>query len=477
MAPIRSRWPLTLALCGGYFLVLLDVTVVNVALPQIGAQLQAGSAGLAWTVDAYSVPLAAFLLASGAIGDRIGHRRVVLLGMVGFGAASVVGALAPTIAVLVTARAGQGMGAALMLPGTLALLLANSPEDAARNRLVGTWAAVGGAALPAGPVIGGLLVQAAGWRAVFWLSAPVIALALVPVMQLRRPHPSPTPERNVDWTGAVLLITALTCLVTAIIQAQDSPVFATILAAAAACALLGFLAVERRVSHPLLPVPDAARRPLGLASLVAGVMNLCALGGLFLLTQVLQDVHRLSPLLAGLLTLSAMLPLPLLGAPAGKLATRVGVWRASALGAVIAGTGMAGIAATLTNTGNGYLALAFFLAVWGTGLGVLTPAIVAAAMATTPKTPGLASGASNTARQTGGALGIAIFATVAGSAGSAGFTQRSAGLFVAAAAVLVLAGILSFTTAPAGAPDSRDAPLSPEGRRGRVPGRCAGPGE
>lgn len=442
MTSNRSRWPLALALCGGYFLVLLDVTVVNVALPQIGAQLHAGSAGLAWTVDAYSVPLAALLLASGAIGDLIGHRRIVLLGMVIFGVASALCALAPTIVVLVAARAIQGTGAALMLPGTLALLVDTSSDETSRNRLVGAWAAIGATALPAGPVLGGFLVQAAGWPAVFWLSVPVIAVALLPVALLQRSGRDPKRQVRVDWTGAGLLAIALTCLVTAIIQSQSSLTFAVTLTAAALCALLGFLAVERRTSHPLLPIPRPARRPLGLASIVAGLMNLCALGGLFLLTQIFQDVHGLNPLVAGLLTLPAMLPLPLLGAPAGRLATRIGTWRASTLGAVIAAAGMVGIAANLTNTGAGYIALALFLVLWGIGLGVLTPAIVAVALNVTPEAPGLASGASNTSRQIGGALGIAISAAAAGSAVSTGFSSRSAVLFLAAAGVFVLAGVL-----------------------------------
>ncbi|MFE4874172.1 MFS transporter [Streptomyces sp. NPDC056682] len=442
MAPNPSRWPLILALCGGYFLVLLDVTVVNVALPQIGAELHAGSNGLAWTVDAYSVPLAALLLASGAIGDLIGHRRVVLLGLISFGGASVLCAVAPTIGVLVAARAVQGIGAALMLPGTLALLIDSSPDEASRNRLVGAWAAIGGAALPAGPIIGGLLVQAAGWRAVFWLSVPVIALALVPVIRLPQSTPRQQSPRNVDWTGAALLVAALICFVTAIIQAPAAPLSAVLLAAVAVCALAALLVIERRVPRPLLPVPREARRPLGLASLVAGLMNLCALGGLFLLTQAFQDVHQLDPLAAGLLTLPAMLPLPLLGAPAGRLSTRIGVWRTAALGLLVAAAGMAGIAASLTNTGTGYIVLALFLTLWGTGLGVLTPAIVAAALKATPHAPGLASGASNTARQTGGALGIAIFATVAGSATAPGFSSHSTALFIGSAALFVLAGLL-----------------------------------
>ncbi|MBX6387211.1 MAG: MFS transporter [Microbispora sp.] len=434
------RWPLTLALCSGYFLVLLDVTVVNVAVPQIGAELRTGSGGLAWTVDAYSVPLAALLLASGAIGDLVGHRKVVLLGFVGFGGASVLCALAPSIGVLVAARAIQGIGAALVLPGTLALLVDNSPDETSRNRLVGAWAAIGGAALPAGPVIGGLLVQAAGWRAVFWLSVPVITLALIPVIRL--PGSALRSVRNVDWAGAALLVATLTCFVTAIIQGPAAPRVAVPFAAVAVCALLGFLVLEQRVPQPLLPVPREARRPLGLASLVAGLMNLCALGALFVLTQVFQTVHRLDPLAAGVLTLPAMLPLPLFGAPAGRLATRIGVWRAAAVGLLVAAAGMAGIATDLTTTGTGYIVLALFLAVWGTGLGILTPAIVAAALKATPRAPGLASGASNTARQTGGALGVAIFAAVGGSATAPDFSSNSTVLLMNAAAAFVLAGLL-----------------------------------
>ncbi|MFG1696801.1 MFS transporter [Nonomuraea sp. NPDC049309] len=410
-------------------------------------ELHAGSGGLAWTVDAYAVPLAALLLASGAIGDLVGHRRVVLLGLAGFGEASVLCALAPSVGVLVAARAVQGVAAALVLPGTLALLVESTPDDAARTRLVGAWAAIGGAALPAGPVVGGLLVQAAGWRAVFWLSVPVVALALIPVVRL--PRASARRERsarNVDWTGAALLVAALGGFVTAIIEAPAGLWSAVPPGALAVCALAGFLVAERRVPRPLLPaVPRESRRPLGLACLVAGLMNLCALGGLFVLTQVFQTVHRLDPLAAGMLTLPAMLPLPLLGAPVGRLATRIGVWRTAAAGLLAAAAGMAVIAATLTTTGP----LVVALLLWGAGIGVLTPAVVAAALRATPDAPGLASGASNTARQTGGALGIAVFAAVAGSATAPGFVSNATALFGVAAAAFALTGLLCLTGARA----------------------------
>jgi DHA2 family methylenomycin A resistance protein-like MFS transporter len=445
----RPRLLVTAALCAGYFLVLLDVTVVNVALPQIGSDLHAGGTGTAWVVDAYAVPLAALLLASGAIGDRLGHRPVVIAGFAAFGAASVACALAPTIAVLVAARALQGVGAALMLPGTLALLVETTPDAEARARLVGVWAAVGGAALPAGPVLGGLLVQSAGWRAVFWLSVPVIALALVPVVRLPGRGKTARADGSVDRAGAALLVVGLGCAVTAIIQARDGLLPAALLALAALCAGGAFWRVERSAAHPLVDVPRGARRMLGAACLVGGLMNLCVLGSLFLLTQLFQDVRGLSPLRAGLATLPAMLPLPLLGAPAGRLIARIGVRRTGAVGLLGAAAGFAGIAATVS--GADYVWLLCSLGLWGAGLGVLTPAIVSAALQAAPEAPGLASGASNTSRQTGGALGVAIFGAAAGAPAAAGFAGNARVLFLAAAAVFTLtAALYPAATRPAG---------------------------
>lgn len=426
-----GKWPLTLALCGGYFLVLLDVTVVNVALPSIGAGLHASASGLAWVVDAYTVPLAALLLAAGAIGDRLGHRLVVLAGFFGFFAASVLCAVAWAVPVLILGRCLQGVAAALMLPGTLALLSSSAPDDRARARVVGLWAAVGGCALPAGPFLGGLLVQSLGWRAVFWLNVPVLMVALAPVLL------SPGDRRSaggpIDWLGAAAVVVTLGATVTAIIEA--SPVAGIV----AVLAGLGLWLVERRADPPLLGVPHPARGPLAAACGVAGLMNFCVLGSLFLLTQIFQSVHGLSPLAAGLLLLPGMLPLPLLGAPAGRLVHRIGAWRTSALGLLVSAIGFGAIAVAIG--GPRYPVLVIGLGLWGSGLGVLTPAIVTAAMRTVPETPGIASGASNTARQTGGALGVALFGAIAGSAAAAGFTDRSIGLFGAAAAVFVAAAV------------------------------------
>jgi len=489
---------LTLGLCGGYFLVLLDVTVVNVALPSIsaavrsasitggggrrvgGTQLQVGASGLAWVVDAYTVPLAALLLACGAIGDLLGHRRVVVAGFAGFGAASVVCALAPGLGVLVAGRAAQGVCAALMLPGTLALLADTAPSEAARTRAVGLWAAVGGAALPAGPLVGGLLVETGEWRAVFWVNVPVIVLALGAVLRgssvsgaavgagsrtgaepaaRSARHASagdaesglgavpaagsahPASARDVPWSGAAALVVTLACAVTAVVQVRDEALLSVIMLAVTVVAAVAFRSFERHAVRPLLQVEPLARRPLAAACAVAGLMNFCVLGSLFLMTQVLQDTDRLSPLRAGVLLLPGMLPLPLLGTTAGRLTTGFGPWRTSALGLFLAAAGFLGIAAAVNGPDLALLLPA--LAVWGIGLSVLTPAVVAAAIQALPSATGFASGAGNTARQTGAALGVAVFSALAGDASAHTFAHHAEWLLVAAAFAFVAAGVFA----------------------------------
>ncbi|QUQ63020.1 MFS transporter [Kutzneria sp. CA-103260] len=452
----RTTWLLPLGLCAGYFLVLLDVTVVNVALPRLDTDLHAG-AGLAWVVDAYTVPLAALLLAAGAVGDRIGHRRMVLTGFAGFGVASIVCALSPTSGVLIAGRALQGTAAALMLPGTLAMLSQAAPSEKARASAIGRWAAVGGAALPAGPVFGGLLVQAAGWRAVFWLGVPVIIAVLAAVLTSTTGSPRPARHpsersssppnrilgRTVDWPGAILLTVLLGCAVTAIIQGPSNTALGGAMVATAACAGSALWLVERRAPQPLLRVPTVARQPLVRACGVAAVMNLCAQGALFVLTQVFQAVHGLSPLVAGMVMLPAMVPLPLLGTTSGRRTNKVGPWRTSALGLLIAVVGFGGLALSL-RAGNGpvdYPILLCSLAVWGCGIGVLTPGIVTAAMRAVPDSPGTASGASNTSRQAGGAIGVALFGAIAGTPTGAGFADHVSALMWGGAAAFLLAAV------------------------------------
>ncbi|MFL6062571.1 MAG: MFS transporter [Marmoricola sp.] len=438
----RSR-TLTLALCAGYFLVLLDVTVVNVALPAIGRDLDPGGTDLAWVVDGYAVPLAALLLVAGTLGDRVGHRTVVLTGFAAFGLATLGCALAPTLPALVAARAVQGTGAALVLPGTLAMMAAAAGSEHERTRQVAVWAAVGGSALPAGPLLGGLLVHVSGWRSVFWINVPVIALAVVPVLRERSATRTRT-NRSLDLAGAGLLVVAVGSAVTAIIELARRPLALTS-GALAVLAVLALGAVERRARDPLLRLDREARGPLLAAAGVAGLMNLCALGTLFLLTQALQDNHGLGAARAGLVVLPGLVPLPLLAPAAGQLAQRFGAWRTVALGLLVGGAGFAGIAGTVHQPVG--IALLLSLAVWGSGLGILTPAVVAAALHATPGAPGVASGASNTARLTGGALGVAVMGAVAGAAGSDDFLTRTSWAIAACAVAFGAAGSFALVRA------------------------------
>jgi MFS family permease len=261
-------------MCVGYFLVLLDVTALNVAVPAIGAGLRVGVTGLQWVVNGYALALAALLLVGGALGDAYGHRRVVLSGLALFGAASAGCGLAPSAGVLVAARVLQGVGAALLLPGTLAIITRAFPEPAAQARAIGVWAGVGSVALPAGPVLGGGLVAAWGWRSVFLVNVPVVLVAAL--LALRTVRSDRVAGPRPDLGGLVR-------------------------------AVLGLL-----------------RRPaFAVANAVAAAMNFGSLGLLFLLTLFLQTVQQRSAPAAGGAVLPLFLPLVVLAPLAGR-ATAVG---------------------------------------------------------------------------------------------------------------------------------------------------------
>jgi DHA2 family methylenomycin A resistance protein-like MFS transporter len=418
---------LVLGLCAGYFLVLLDVTVVNVALPQINSDLRAGQSGMAGVVNAYTLVLAALLLPFGVFGDRWGHRRVVVLGFLCFFLGSLACSLSPTIELLVAARALQGVGAAATMAGTLAMLSESAVDDRERSRLVGLWAALGGIALPLGPLLGGLLVDLGSWRAVFWLNLPIIVAALVPIIVHH-----PASPRLVPGSGDAARETG-----------------------------------RSESSHP-------SRIRLALACLVAGLLNFCVLGTLFLLTQHFQDVRGLSPFQAGLATLPALVPLPFFGALSGTISNRLGVWRTSALGLIVAGVGLGLMG--LTVPGPSLWGLSLTLVVWAIGVGVLMPAIVAAAMHALPERPGLASGAGSTARNLGGAVGVAVFAAL--HQVDTGVLMAAAGLAMVAAAFICLrvqqgegSGL---SRGPAGAGRLTSAGPEPNGPRSGTRSRLSG---
>jgi DHA2 family methylenomycin A resistance protein-like MFS transporter len=236
---------LLLIMCAGMFLVQLDVTVVNVALPTIGAQLHAGLPTLQWVVDGYAVVLAALMLTGGAIGDALGHRRVVLSGFGIFGLASAGCALAPSGPVLVGFRIVQGLGAALLLPGTLAVITSAFPERREQARALGIWAGVSAVALAGGPVLGGFLVTVSGWRLLFWINVPLCVPAILGSRWLIRDHSRTA--RRIDFAGAITGAVALAALVFAVIERAPLAALAAVAAGAA------FVVAERRGADPMLP--------------------------------------------------------------------------------------------------------------------------------------------------------------------------------------------------------------------------------
>ena len=421
-------------MCVGYFLVLLDVSVMNVALPRLGAQFHVEGALLAWTVTGYSVPFASLLLVGGATGDRVGHRPVVLAGLVVFGVASLGCALAPGVGWLIGARAVQGVGAALLLPGTLAVVARAFSDDRERAKAISVWVAIGGVALLAGPVLGGVLVATAGWRAVFLLNVPLVAAALVPAFRVLPRDPGDR-DRQPDLLGTAIGTAGLALLVAGVTQSN------WVLAASAVPAIGLFIVVERRQSEPVLPLRLFADRQFTLANLGAVVMNSTTLGMLFLLTQYLQNIKGLDPLRSGLAVLPSEVLLVALPPLSGRLVARFGPPPVATIALTVNAAGLALL--TVASPTASYLALVPALVLWGMGLGLLTPALVSGAVSAVPSAQaGLASAVNNTARQSGGALGTAACAAIAGPVSGAGFMTGfrlsaviTAGVCVAMAAI------------------------------------------
>jgi MFS transporter, DHA2 family, methylenomycin A resistance protein len=435
-----------LVMCAGYFLVLLDTTIVNVALPSIASDLGASVDGLQWVVDAYLITLAALMLAGGTVGDLHGHKRIVLAGLALFATGSLACGIAPTTGVLVAARIVQGAGAAALLPGTLAIITHTYPQRGEQARAIGVWAGVGSVALPAGPLAGGVLIEAVGWRAVFVVNLPVVIAGFVLTLRLVR-ESRERDARRLDASGTALAALTLAAVTFAIVQAGRAGVDAAVVVAAAAAvlALAAFLRVEWARRDPMLPLGLLRRAGFSTANAVACSMNLATLGLLFVLTLFLQTVQHRSALEAGLALLPLFLPLSVLAPLAGRATAKVGPRAPMVAGLLVAAAGVVWLGGL--QAGSGYLTLLPALALWGIGLGLLTPAVVAAAMGAVPAArAGLASATNNTSRVAGSAIGIAAFGAVAGAPSAPPSFMRglhvdalvAAGLWVAAALATVL---------------------------------------
>jgi MFS transporter, DHA2 family, methylenomycin A resistance protein len=426
--------PLT-AICLGYFMVILDTMVVTVALPSIGRQLHTGVAGLQWVTAGYTLVFAGLLLSAGALGDRHGPKRIFQAGLVIFTATSAGCGLAPSVPVLVAARLLQGLGAALMVPASLALLQAAYPDRATRARAFGVWGGVAGIGAASGPIVGGLLIAAVNWRAIFFINLPFGLLAMVLTARCV-PAPDGRP-RSLDVPAQILGVTALGALTAALIEAGPlgwaSPAVLAGFGAAVAAAL-GFVAAEWRSAAPMLPLRLFASHTFSAANTVGLLINFGFYGQLFVATLYFQEIRGYPALLTGL----ALLPEGALVSAgsfiSGRIMARTGPRIPMMSGLALGGVGMLGLVAAGAHTA--YLVLVLPLMAAGLGMSLTMPAATAAVMGSAPADrAGLASGVVNTARQVGGALGVALLGTLVSH--RAGFTAgMHTAMLIAGAAFL-----------------------------------------
>lgn len=440
--PEPSRLAMTLTLAAmslGYGVVQLDVTIVNTALNAIGGSLGGGVAELQWVVSAYTIAFAAFILTAGALGDRIGAKRVFMAGFAIFTAASVACALAPDAVTLIAARCVQGLAAAILVPNSLALLRHAYADEKARGRAVGIWAAGASLALTAGPFVGGALITLVGWRAIFLVNLP-IGLAGLWLTWRFAGETTRHQQHEIDLPGQLAAIAALGSLAGALIEGGargwSNPFVIAGFVLAAAFAVL-FVWREARAAQPMLPLSLFRQRTFALTSLVGLLVNVAFYGLIFVVSLYFQQVNGLSAFETGLAfvpMLSAVLPVNLI---APRVAERIGAPTTIALGTVIAAAGC--LAMLGVDRDTSYSAICVQLIALGGGLGLLVPPLTSTLLGSVePQRSGIAAGVLNATRQTGSVLGVALFGSLVGQPSS--FVNGLHTSLVISAGVLLVAG-------------------------------------
>jgi EmrB/QacA subfamily drug resistance transporter len=445
-----GRWVLTIAVLGSG-IAFLDGTVVNVALPDIGRDLDANTSQLQWMLNGYLLTLASLILLGGSLGDRIGRRAIFTIGVTWFTIASALCAAAPSATLLIVARLLQGIGGALLTPGSLAMIEASfTPGD--RPRAIGAWSGLTGVGAALGPLLGGYLVDAVSWRAVFLINLPLGAFVALTAPRHVPETRDPMAHGRLDTLGAGLAALGLAGVTYALIQAPDGmsgPVVAA--GAIGVLALVAFLLVERRAESPMLPLSLFANRQFTAANLVTVVVY-AALGGVFfLLVAFLQISLGYTPLASGAASLPVTALMLLFSARSGALAQAVGPRVPLTLGPLVIAAGM--LLMTRIDPGDSYLGSVLpAVVVFGIGLTLVVAPVTATVLAAADaRHAGIASGVNNAVSRVAGLLAVAVLPLIGGLTGDAFYDPASMTdgfhtAMVATAALSALGGLIAWLT-------------------------------
>ncbi|ORM33154.1 MFS transporter [Williamsia sp. 1135] len=413
-APPDRRWWALVALCGAVLLVMIDNTIVNVALPTISRDLAASNSGLQWVVDAYTLTFAGLLLTAGHFADRFGRRRLLVIGVVGFAAVSVLAAESSTLGQLIATRAGLGLFAAMVFPATLAILIGLFPDLKERAIAVGIWAGTSGISVAVGPVLGGWLLEHYSWSSVFWVNLPIAAAVLAGIAAVV-PSGGKAQPGPFDLVGAVTSIAGVSLLVYTLIEGPNhgwGSVRTITGFIGAALILAVFVLRELRSAHPILNVRLFKNRPFAVASGLIAVAFFSLFGFIFLITQYFQAVKGYGPLDAGLHTLPFAIVMAVFSPLAMVLARTLGPGRVAALGSAVMASGFALV--LLAGRDASYWGLIVWsMSLMAMGLAfVQGPATNIIMNSLAPQEAGAGSAVNDVTRELGGTLGVAVLGSV-----------------------------------------------------------------
>jgi EmrB/QacA subfamily drug resistance transporter len=422
----RRKWWVLVAMVFGLFMPMLDNLVVNVALPTIQRELGAGVSGLQWIIDAYTLTFASFMLTGGALGDLYGRKRFFMAGLVTFTVGSLLCGLSGSIGQLIAFRAVQGLGAAMLLPGSLSIITATF-SGRERGAAIGIWAAMSGLAIAIGPVVGGFLVEHVSWQSIFYINVPIGILGLTMTALLVTESRDPSRSRRLDPAGLVTGTAGLFFLVYALIEGNargwtDGLILGAFVLSAALMSL--FFYVESHRESPMLPLHFFRNPTFAAANVVAAAIFFAMFGTVFFLTLYLQNVEGYSPVAAGVRLLAFSVVILVVAPVAGRLSDRFGSRWFMTIGPLVAALGMGLLLRTEVGSSYTTVILPAFLVLAAGMAATMTPMTAAVMGSVETRHAGVASAATNTSRELGGVFGIALLGAVVTSAFTRAFTAR-----------------------------------------------------